>query len=153
MMNNRQRLFEKKSILFLLLIYMVFLGQEVVLTQVWCLKYDGTLDLEYSLFDYHCHCAHTCSKDTNLSSNDMAGSFVESFPGKTSCFNIPSENSRLVRMKTDTYNVDLNLVCSTVMDSESVDFPLFCDQFYRIFPLSKFIYIPDYRFPTDILLC
>jgi len=153
MMKNHHSQNGKYSILILLLVYILLLGQEVVLTQVWCHKYDGSLDLEYSLFDYYCHCAHTCSNDTNLSQSDPAGSVVQSFPGETSCFNIPAENSRLVRMKTDTYGVALILSLFMDMDSESEEFRLICTQFIRTFPLSKFIYAPDYPDSIDILRC
>lgn len=124
-----------------------------MLTQVWCHKYDGTLDLEYSLFDYHCHCAHTRSDDTNLSQSDPPGSVVQSFPGDTSCFNIPEENSRLVRMKTDTYSVVLILSFLMVIDSEHEEFQWVCAQYSGLFPLNKFIYAPDYPVSIDILRC
>jgi hypothetical protein len=133
----------RHTIFVMLLIYLLFLGQEVVLTQVWCHKYNGTCDLEYALFDYHCHCNHSPTDKKDMGRKELSGSVVESFPGETCCFNVPAENSRLVRNIGAANNVVRIIVFFRIGDSGSAGFRVLLNPLYRNIPLSKFIYKPD----------
>jgi hypothetical protein len=133
----------RHAIFVVLLFYLLFLGQEVVLTQVWCHKYDGTWDLEYALFDYHCQCNHSRVDKKDPDRKKLSGSVVESFPGETSCFNVPAENSRLVRNISAVNNVVRIIGFFWIADSGPADFRVPGNPLYRTFPLSKFIYKPD----------
>ena len=137
----------------LFLIYLLFLGQEVVLTQVWCLKYNGTIDLEYTLFNYQCQCTHTHSGERSPYLRDSSCSIVQSFPGEYSCFNIPVENSRLVRELTEWIIFFKYLQLSEVVETGPVYFQSCYQKFFRNFPLSKFIYTFDYLVKKNIFRC
>lgn len=137
----------------LLLIYLLFLGQEVVLTQVWCLKYNGAIDLEYTLFNYQCHCTHTHPGDRSLSQRNASFSIVQSFPGEYSFLNIPVENSRLVRELTESINFFRCFQLSEMAETGPVGFQFCYQKFFRNIRLSKFIYTFDYLVKKNIFRC
>ena len=134
-----------------LLVYSFLMAEEIVLNQVLCYKYDGSVDLEFAFLGFKCMC-HLHHSD--LPQKTERGTVF--FSENCCCFDLLIGNNLFERNLTSI--IDLAKTVKYLISGIQLD--LFtktkhndCRDFFDFLPLSKFLYSPLFQNKSVVLLC
>jgi len=124
----------------LLIIYALFIYQEIIVCQLLCCKSNGTQDIEMALFSFQCDCKfnyrHTESTSPYSPNDNLAS------PGTNGCFDLLLENFWPKR-NINPQKPDSDFITQYYLNF-TIEFRL--NEPFRCLPetvsLSKFLYLP-----------
>ncbi len=140
---------KKSTATALLLIYTIFLFQQISYSQVFCHKTDGSVELEPTYSGFLCECRE---KNNNPNNPDK---FINKviFAGEVGCFDVPFTNDLILREAH--YNIaKLKFIeWDNIFDWIQVLLTASAGFSARQFPVSKFLYLSLFSYETAILRC